>query len=122
MYKIKDTVYADAGYILLGSNKKGYQFEGELSEFKEKKISLDDIRIDGELVFYDGIVQMLPNKIDYASLKKDMVKRRYSIDDQIAIILNKDKSDEDRLIYDKMQEWREWSAIVAKKILDFSSK
>ena len=36
MYKIKDTVYADAGFILLGSNKKGYQFEGELSEFKEK--------------------------------------------------------------------------------------
>lgn len=122
MFKIKDIVYADAGYILLGSNKKGYQFEGELSEFKEKKISLDDIRIDGELVFYDGIVQMLPNKIDYASLKKDMVKRRYSIDDQIAIILNKDESDEDRLRYDKMQEWREWSAIVAKKILDFNSK
>ncbi len=122
MYKIKDIVYADAGYILLGSNKKGYQFEGELSEFKEKKISLDDIRIDGELVFYDGIVQMLPNKIDYASLKKDMVKRRYSIDDQIAIILNKDESDEDRLRYDKMQEWREWSAIVAKKILDSNSK
>ncbi len=119
MFKIKDTVYADAGYILLGSNKKGYQFEGELSEFKEKKISLDDIRIDGELVFYDGIVQILPNKIDYASLKKDMVKRRYSVDDQIAIILNKDESDEDMLKYEKMQEWREWSARVATAVLRY---
>lgn len=116
MFKIKDTVYADAGYILLGSNKHGYQFDGELSEFKEKKILLDDIRISNNLVFYDVIVQILPDKADYASLKIDMVNRRYTIDDQIAIMLNKDDSEEDKMRYDKMQEWRNWSAMVAKAI------
>ena len=118
MYKIKNTVYADAGYILLGSNKKGYQFEGELSEFKEKKISLDDMRIEGNLVYYGGVVQSLPSTINYPTLKADMVKKRYSIDDQIAIMLNVENSDEDRLRYDKMQDWREWSEQVAKKILE----
>ena len=119
MFKIKDTVYADAGFILLGSNKRGYQFKGETSEFKEKRITLDDMRIEGNLVFYGDVVQSLPKVVDYPTLKADMVKRRYSIDDQIAIILNKDESDEDRLRYDKMQEWREWSARVATAVLRY---
>lgn len=117
MYKIKDIVYADAGFILLGSNKKGYQFEGKCCDFKEKKISLRDIQINGKFVYYDGIIQMLPNTLDYSTLKADMVKKRYSVDDQIAIILNADNSEEDRLRYTKMQEWRDWSAKVAKAIM-----
>jgi hypothetical protein len=37
--------------------------------------------------------------------------------DQIAIILNKDDSEEDMLLFNKMQEWRRWSGVVAKQIL-----
>lgn len=118
MFKIKDTVYADAGYILHGITKKGYQFKGETSEFIEKKISLDNMRVNNNLVFYGEIVQKLPEKIDYPTLKADMVKKRYSIDDQVAIMLNIENSKEDKLRYTKMQEWREWSEKVAKKILE----
>ena len=118
MFKIKDTVYADAGFILLGSNKRGYQFKGETSEFKEKRITLDDMRIEGNLVCYGEVVQSLPNVVDYPTLKADMVKKRYSIDDQIAIMLNTTNSEDDKLRFDKMQEWREWSEQVAKKILE----
>lgn len=117
MFKIKDTVYADAGFILLGSNKRCYQFKGEVSEFKENRITLDDMRIEGNLVYYGDVVQALPKVVDYPTLKADMVKKRYSVDDQIAIILNADNSEEDRLRYTKMQEWRDWSAKVAKAIM-----
>lgn len=118
MFKIKDTVYADAGYILHGIAKKGYQFKGETSEFIEKKISLNNMRVNNNLVFYGEVVQKLPEKIDYPTLKADMVKKRYSIDDQVAIMLNVENSKEDKLRYTKMQEWREWSEKVAKKILE----
>lgn len=118
MFKIKDTVYADAGYILHGIAKKGYQFKGETSEFIEKKISLDNMHVNNNLVFYGEVVQKLPEKIDYPTLKADMVKKRYSIDDQVAIMLNVENSKEDKLRYTKMQEWREWSEKVAKKILE----
>jgi hypothetical protein len=31
-------------------------------------------------------------------------------------MLNKDDSEEDLLLFTKMQEWREWSGEIAKKI------
>ena len=38
-------------------------------------------------------------------------------DDQIALMLNKDNSEEDAMLYDKMQEWREWSGRFAKEVM-----
>lgn len=113
MYQIRNMVYSEAGYILIGKNKKGYQFEGQPSDFTEEKINLDDMRVEGEYVFYSGIVQYIGSNPDYAKLKGDMIKRRYSNDDQIAIMLNED-ADAMR----KMQEWRDWSTQVATKIME----
>ena len=105
-------VYSEAGYILVGVNKKGYQFEGKPSDFTEEKISLDNMEIQGEFAMYgNGIIQYIGSNPDYAKLKTDMIKRRYSNDDQIAIMLNNDEDDMRR-----MQEWRDWSAKVSKKI------
>ena len=47
-----------------------------------------------------------------------LIKIRYSNDDQIAILLNKDSSEEDLLKYNKMQEWRDWASILAKAFMD----
>ena len=118
MYKIKDTVYADAGCILINKGGKSYQAKGNLADFTERNISLDDLIIDGNYVKYDGIVQRYNPIWTYAQLKADMVKKRYSNDDQIAIVLNEDDGEEGALAYDKMQEWREWSSRVAHKILE----
>lgn len=105
-------VYSEAGYILVGVNKKGYQFEGKPSDFTEEKINLDNMEIQGEFAMYgNGIIQYIGSNPDYDKLKTDMVKRRYSNDDQIAIMLNNDEDDMRR-----MQEWRDWSAKVSKKI------
>ena len=56
------------------------------------------------------------SKSDYATVKTEMIKKRYSNDDQIAIMLNAQLSEEDKIYYDKMQEWREFSGYIAKSI------
>lgn len=113
MYKIRNIVYSEPGYILVGNNRKGYQFEGDVSEFTEHEISLDDMQVNGEFVTYDGILQYIGSNPDYSKLKGDMVKRRYSNDDQIAIMLNDDTE-----AMQRMQAWRDWSTRVATKILE----
>ena len=112
MYQIRNKVYSEAGYILIGNRKKGYQFNGQLSDFTEEKITLDDMEVKGDYVSYSGILQYIGVNPDYGMLKRDMVKRRYSYDDQIAIILNNDPES-----MQKMQEWRDWSSLVATKIM-----
>lgn len=119
MYQIKDKVYADAGKILIGKNKIGYILTGNIEDFTEEDIYLDDMVIDENLLRYSNgriVERYIPNE-SYAQLKARIVKRKYTNDDQIAIILNKDNSALDLIYYNKMQEWREWASIVARKIM-----
>ncbi len=124
MYKVRNKVYAEAGSILIGKNKRGYSFLGELNEFSEKAIRLDDMKVDGQfLVYSDGLIRELydPNAT-YEQLKAKYVKRLFSNDDQIAIMLNKDKSAADAELFDKMQEWRDWAGTLAKKIVALNNQ
>ena len=118
MYKVRNKVYAEAGSILIGENKRGYSFLGEVSDFSEKAIRLDDMKVDGQfLVYSDGIIRELYDpSATYEQLKAKYVKRLFSNDDQIAIMLNKDKSAADAELFDKMQEWRDWCGVLAKKV------
>lgn len=54
----------------------------------------------------------------YSAIKMAVIKMRYSNDDQIALILNKDSSEEDAFLYQKMQEWRELASYVSKKVIE----
>lgn len=119
MYKVRDKVYADAGKILIGENKIGYVFTGELSDFREEDIVISDMRIDGQFLIYSNgmVVEMYDKKATYESLKAKYVKRLFSNDDQIAIMLNKGRSEDDDMLFEKMQEWREWSGTLAKRVL-----
>jgi hypothetical protein len=118
MYKVRNKVYAEAGSILIGENKRGYSFLGEVSDFSEKAIRLDDMKVDGQfLVYSDGLIRELYDpSATYEQLKAKYVKRLFSNDDQIAIMLNKDKSATDAELFDKMQEWRDWCGVLAKKV------
>jgi hypothetical protein len=119
MYKVRNKVYAEAGSLLIGKNKRGYSFLGELKEFSEKAIRLDDMRIEGQfLVYSDGLIRELYSPdMTYEQLKAKYVKRLFSNDDQIAIMLNKDRSAEDSELFYKMQEYRDWCGILAKKVI-----
>ena len=120
MFTINNTIYADAGNILIGDNKVGYQFIGKESEFKEQKIKYDDINIKGSFIKYDNgrLLEHIPRQPSCGYFKSRIIKKRYSNDDQIAILLNKDSSEEDLLKYNKMQEWRDWASILAKAFMD----
>ena len=114
MYSKGDMTYADAGKLLVGDNVIAYQVPGDGSGFTEEVINIDDMRVeDGYLVYSGGRLRepYRPHET-YASLKTRLVKRRYSNDDQIAIMLNDDAE-----AMEKMQEWRAWSARLAHKIL-----
>ena len=125
MYKKRNVVYADA-YKYLVHKSKGiiaFALSGDESEFEEKKFPMPIKIIDEGNGFYS--IQDVPkvkfyfSKSDYATVKTEMIKKRYSNDDQIAIMLNKDSGlEEDLFAYQKMQEWREWASTVAKKIME----
>lgn len=117
MYKIRNIVYADAGKVIKSATYQGYQCEGNLEDFEELTIDLNSGSIHDGLIWFDNAVMQL-RKLDYVGWKTYIVKLRYSNDDQIAIILNKDNSEEDLLRYNKMQEWRVWSGQLANKILE----
>lgn len=119
MYKVRNKVYAEAGSLLIGKNKRGYVFIGEVSDFSEEAIRIDDMKVEGNFLTYsNGKIREIynPNQT-YEQLKAKYIKRLFSNDDQIAIMLNKERSAEDAELYDKMQEWRDWCGILAKKVV-----
>ena len=122
MYKKGNVVYADAYKYLVHKSKGIIAFaqSGDESEFEEKGFPVPIKIIDEGSGLYSiqGVpkVKFYFSKSDYATVKTEMIKKRYSNDDQIAIMLNAQLSEEDKMYYDKMQEWREFSGYIAKSI------
>lgn len=117
MYTYKNVTYADAGKYLKCDNKIAFQMPSS-DNFQEFDLDFSDIFVEKDYVFYNKklFVQKLWKQWTYSDYKRDIIKKRYSNDDQIAIILNKDDSEEDLLRYQKMMEWREFASTLAKKI------
>lgn len=124
MYKISNKVYADAGRILIGDRKIGYIFEGELEDFKEESICTKDMHIEGNfVVYFNGKCRELYSPYaTYEEYKARLIKKIYSYDDQIAIMLNNGRSEQDNMAFEKMQEWRDWAGALSKKILELRSE
>lgn len=118
MYKVKNKIYSDAGYILKYKNKIAYVLRDvDLKDVSEMAINLEDMAIKNKFIIYSE--GMLREYIDcelYEDWKSKIINKQFSNNDQIAIILNKEDSEEDLLLYNKMQEWRDWAGVVAKKI------
>ena len=121
MYKIGNKTYADAGYHLKRGGSIAYFFEDNGQEIQEVKTDIEDMHATDSIILWKK--KKKKKKIikngDYGDYKKAIVQKKYSNDDQIAIILNKDSGlEEDLFAYQKMQEWREWASTVAKKIVE----
>ena len=118
MYTIKNKTYADAGYVLKYKNKVAFSFEDvDEKDVLETKLNLENMQKIGKFVAYsDGLKEYI-SCTEYKEWKKKWVNKQFTNDDQIAIILNKDDSEEDSLLFNKMQAWREWSGTIAKKII-----
>ena len=129
MYTEKGTAYSDAGKLLKvehnGTLTFAYQSPVSLEvKITEMDITLDDMKINNNFIIYSNgnVVQLAHPERNYAEWKAAIIKWRYSNDDQIAIILNRDDSEGDRLKYDRMQAWRDWAATLAKKIVSLKNK
>lgn len=120
MYKIGNWIFTDAGCYLKRGSSIAYFFEDNGEEVLEITATIDDMKRVGNLLLWsDGCLaqRVIPNGV-YADYKKAIIQKKYNNDDQIAIMLNKDSGEEvDLMAYRKMQEWREWSSLVARKIL-----
>ena len=118
MFQYKNIVYADPGKYLIGNHKVGYQFPGELSEFEEKDVDMKVTKKGDRYIYNNGLFGVrIAKEISYGDLKSMLIKIRYSNDDQIAIIINKDDSKEDNSRFQQMQEWRLWCSSLAKEII-----
>ena len=123
MYIIKDKTYPEAGMFLVGTKSRGFGCPTEFGPFTETTLDISSLDVDSYAIHLTpSITWPNPGIRTYADAKKFVVGVRYSNDDQIAIILNKDNSEEDALAFQKMQEWRDWAAVVAHKIMEELSK
>ena len=123
MYIKNNVVYADAGNILISKTAIGYFLIADIADIQEQQINLQDMKLEGNFLKYsDGLVVQGYKNLDYAGWKAAVIKWRYTTDDQIAIILNKDESAEKLLEYNRMQEWRDWAGTLANKILNINTK
>ena len=71
------------------------------------------------MINMDGVVFRNNEKYDYGQWKANIIKKRYSNDDQIAIMLNRG-DEESNMIYNKMMQWREYASVLAKKFVELN--
>lgn len=132
MFTKDGILYSDAFKYLYNQklNAVAFQFK-ESPDWEEREIPQDfDIILqedkdeNGETIGHRALfcnrlfVATLPAKLDYGSVKTAIIQKRYSMDNQMAIILNKDDSSEDALFFDKMQMWRDFAALFARKVME----
>lgn len=118
MYEYKNITYAEAGYILEANRVIGMWLSSSLAPFTERLLNLDNLTVTDAAISFDIFHWQNPGIRTYADAKKFIINKRYTNDDQIAIILNKDDDEESALAFQKMQEWREWASVVARKIME----
>lgn len=113
-------IYSEAGYILKCDNKRAFQMPYDASkEYIEIPIDITNTKIESGMINMDGVVFRNNEKYDYGQWKANIIKKRYSNDDQIAIMLNHG-DEESNMIYNKMMQWREYASMLAKKFVELN--
>ena len=104
MKRYGDKIIAEVGNVLSNGKSHAFAFKyNENHEYTEEAIG-DDIKEVSGGYLIKGVMHL--SKKD--ATKKYLISKLWTNDDQIAIILNKDRSDEDAAMYEFMQKWREW--------------
>ena len=117
MFIKNNIIYSDAGKYLTSDTFVGFKVSGnDTTKYSEKEFG--DITISGDILKIGDVITRLPSERTFKELKQKFVRWHYSNDDQIALMLNKDKSADDLYYYNKMQEWREWSGTLTEKVLN----
>jgi hypothetical protein len=114
MFTKNSLTYSTPGYYLKGDNIIAFQMEGDASTFEEVELKkpYDITIVGGNLLLFDGIA-ILAEDLTKKGIKSHIIKMRYDNDDQIALMLNRNNSEEDAKAYQLMQDWRQFADDVA---------
>ena len=122
MYVKGNIVYADAYKYLKHKERNmiALRVEGNPDDYEE--VSMDtpvEVEVNGNMISWNkGMFMKNIPDLSYERVKGAIVRSRYSYDDQIALMLNKDSEEqEDIRYYQKMQEWREFAREIAKAVV-----
>lgn len=121
MYVKGNTVYADAYKYLKHKERNivALSIKGNPDDYEEVSMDMSlEVKVNGNMISWNkGMFMKNVSGLSYEGIKSTIIKSRYSYDDQIAIMLNKDESEEKRMYFDKMQQWREFAAGLTKAAL-----
>ena len=121
MYVKGNTVYADAYKYLKHKERNivALSIKGNPDDYEEVSMDMPlEVKVNGNMISWNkGMFMKNVSDLSYEGIKSTIIKSRYSNDDQIAIMLNKDESEEKRMYFDKMQQWREFAAGLTKAAL-----
>ena len=113
MIELKTKIAADTGKALMVGIIPYLTLPLGSYYTEEKEIS-DNVKLRRGTLYLDMV--QLPNLsgMTYSEVLQNLIHIRYSNDDQIAIILNKDS---DIGSYMEMQIWRDYCKSIAKKVI-----
>ena len=121
MYVKGNTEYADAYKYLKHKERNivALSIKGNPDDYEEVSMDMPlEVKVNGNMISWNkGMFMKNVSGLSYEGIKSTIIKSRYSYDDQIAIMLNKDESEEKRMYFDKMQQWREFAAGLTKAAL-----
>lgn len=118
MYEYKNNTYAEAGNILQGSKALGMSLPNTFAPFTERPIDLTNLTIDGKYLCFDIFKWKHNGIVTFEDARKFIVSKRYSLDEQIEIIMNKDDGEDAAMEFRMLKEWRSWAAVVAHKVME----
>lgn len=125
MFTKGTTVYADAYKYLRHKRENiiALSVKGSADDYEELAMSNPlDVEVFQGIIFFDRRnFANIPSEMSRDGVKTSIVKSRYNNDDQLAILLNKDKDEKGGMYYQKMQEWRKFAAFIADSVFDSKS-
>lgn len=135
MFSKDGTMYSDAFKYLYNPRMNAVAFQFAESDGWEEVSLPEDFDIQLQEDFQDGkvvghraffhnrlFVATLPAELSYGAVKTAIIQKRYSNDDQIALMLNRENSEESENLYQKMQMWRDFAATFARKVMALVSE
>lgn len=130
---VKDNIlYSDAFKYLYSAKMNAVAFQfSEGGDWEERELPEDfDIEIteetdeSGKVIGHRALfanrlfAAILPADLSYGSVKTAIIQKRYSTSDQMALMLNKEDSEEKAVLYQNMQSWREFASLFARKVME----
>ena len=120
MFTKGNIIYADAFKFLKHKERNiiALSVKGSADDYEELSMNEPlDVIVSANMVFWNNrMFANHPSELNKEGVKTSIIKSRYSNDDQLAIVLNKDNDKTAAMYFQKMQEWREFASFIARSI------